>query len=236
MRRKRPVTSLEGFSALHNPFFQTNKGASKSNSKRGFSSDSNFKNMKEQATKLGPERSTGLVIKETGLVDQQDEDLPKAMQAALREDKDALELTQENKEIDLPMDVSIRLSEVHYPANYQVIESWAPGGFFINRRFLFGSIFLFPHFSLMWDAPKDVQDLSLDHFPLIPVMPKLDLLILGTGEYTERPNEEFLHELTRVIDVEYMGTRDACGVFNLLSQENRQVCAAIQCLEGDPFD
>ncbi|EPQ59035.1 DUF498-domain-containing protein [Gloeophyllum trabeum ATCC 11539] len=89
--------------------------------------------------------------------------------------------------------------------------------------FLEGKVFL-------WDVPQSLWDgWNKDRFEIFDtVVPKPDLLLLGTGKSAALPPpsiRSFLSEIGVQMDV--MDTRNACSTYNLLSEEGRRVAAAL---------
>lgn len=76
--------------------------------------------------------------------------------------------------------------------------------------------------------PLAIQDLKPHHFKLFELIrPPIDLLVLGTGEFTDFPSPEVLKYLKSFCKVEIQGTRSAAATFNMLNIEGRNVAAAL---------
>ncbi|KAJ7129145.1 NADH dehydrogenase 1 alpha subcomplex assembly factor 3 [Mycena epipterygia] len=88
--------------------------------------------------------------------------------------------------------------------------------------FLDGKVFL-------WDVPESVTQWGREHLAMFQaVVPKPEILILGTGVEMAHPPPSFRSYLTDLgIQVEVMNTRNACSTYNLLSEEGRRVAAAL---------
>ncbi|KAJ7506574.1 DUF498-domain-containing protein [Mycena galericulata] len=88
--------------------------------------------------------------------------------------------------------------------------------------FLDGKVFL-------WDVPESVTQWRREHLVMLEVVvPKPEILILGTGVEMAHPPPSFRSYLTELgIQVDVMSTRNACSTYNLLSEEGRRVAAAL---------
>jgi uncharacterized protein len=107
--------------------------------------------------------------------------------------------------------------------------------FQVNDICMHGSVLLFPRFMLLW-APKTLADITVDSLrPLALVRPKLDLLVLGTGNSVEQlsaPVLKYLDELG--VLVETCRSAEAVATFDMLNAEDRAVAAAIlACVPND---
>ncbi|KAF5369603.1 hypothetical protein D9757_010469 [Collybiopsis confluens] len=108
--------------------------------------------------------------------------------------------------------------------------------------FLEGKVFL-------WDVPRALmstgsgtgseedKQMIKDVFEIFEcVIPKPEILLLGTGKTIFRPPSfvrEYLNDLGIQLDV--MDTRNACSTYNLLSEEGRRVAAALLPLTPRPW-
>ncbi|KAI0321957.1 NADH dehydrogenase 1 alpha subcomplex assembly factor 3 [Amylostereum chailletii] len=89
--------------------------------------------------------------------------------------------------------------------------------------FLEGKVFL-------WDVPSTLwQGWSKDRFEIFDlVVPKPEILLLGTGKSVVPPPALLRHHLTQLgIQVDIMDSWNACTTYNLLSEEGRRVAAAL---------
>ncbi|KAJ7739846.1 DUF498-domain-containing protein [Mycena metata] len=88
--------------------------------------------------------------------------------------------------------------------------------------FIDGKVFL-------WDVPKSVTQWGREHLTLFEVVvPRPEILILGTGVELAHPPPSFRSYLTDLgIQVDVMSTRNACSTYNLLAEEGRRVAAAL---------
>ncbi|TFK55421.1 DUF498-domain-containing protein [Heliocybe sulcata] len=89
--------------------------------------------------------------------------------------------------------------------------------------FLEGKVFL-------WDVPQSLWDgWSKDRFEIFEtVVPKPDILLLGTGASASMPPPSIRAFLNGMgIQTDIMDTRNACSTYNLLAEEGRRVAAAL---------
>ncbi|CAE6529915.1 unnamed protein product [Rhizoctonia solani] len=91
--------------------------------------------------------------------------------------------------------------------------------------FLAGRVFL-------WDVPTPNDrwtNWGLEHFEVFDVVvPKPELLLLGTGKSAMLPPPKFREYLSRSgVQIDIMDTRNACSTYNLLAEEGRRVAAAL---------
>ncbi|KAJ6486434.1 DUF498-domain-containing protein [Mycena vitilis] len=88
--------------------------------------------------------------------------------------------------------------------------------------FLDGKVFL-------WDVPPSVTQWGHEHLAVFEVVvPRPEILILGTGVEMAHPPPSFRSYLTDLgIQVDVMSTRNACSTYNLLAEEGRRVAAAL---------
>ncbi|KAF9000208.1 NADH dehydrogenase 1 alpha subcomplex assembly factor 3 [Cyathus striatus] len=93
--------------------------------------------------------------------------------------------------------------------------------------FLEGNVFL-------WDVPESGtsnawKGWSEDRFNIFEVVvPKPEILLLGTGKTTSPPPPSLRAYLNKLgIQLDVMDTRNACSTYNLLAEEGRRVAAAL---------
>ncbi|KAJ7639447.1 DUF498-domain-containing protein [Roridomyces roridus] len=88
--------------------------------------------------------------------------------------------------------------------------------------FLDGKVFL-------WDVPDSVTQWGREHLAMFEVVvPKPEILILGTGVEMAHPPPSFRSHLAELgIQLDVMSTKNACSTYNLLSEEGRRVAAAL---------
>jgi len=93
--------------------------------------------------------------------------------------------------------------------------------------FLDGKVFL-------WDVPETQwEGWDKKHFEIFDVVvPKPEILLFGTGKKVSFVPPAFRQYLNQVgIQVDVMDTWNACSTYNLLTEEGRQVAAALLPLE-----
>ncbi|KAJ6560296.1 DUF498-domain-containing protein [Mycena capillaripes] len=97
--------------------------------------------------------------------------------------------------------------------------------------FIEGKVFL-------WDVPESVTQWGREHLSMFEVVvPRPEILILGTGEEMAHPPPSFKSYLMDLgIQVDVMSTRNACSTYNLLAEEGRRVAAALAPLTPRRWD
>ncbi|KAF8338793.1 NADH dehydrogenase 1 alpha subcomplex assembly factor 3 [Cantharellus anzutake] len=100
--------------------------------------------------------------------------------------------------------------------------------------FIGGRVFLWnvPPITTSWDA------WNLDHFKIFEVViPRPEILILGTGEKSLIPPPEIKKYLSSIgVQLDVMNTWNACSTYNLLVEEGRRVAAALLPLSHRQWD
>lgn len=128
---------------------------------------------------------------------------------------------------------AIEVSEGRRSENQLNIEGIEDGGFYISGQFLPGAAMVLPDVMLSWDV-KSMEDFSEEHLAIIEHLdPPLDLLIVGTGKYTERLPEKLTKAIRKICPVEVTGSFHAGATFNMLSAEGRVVGALMLPLPED---
>jgi NADH dehydrogenase [ubiquinone] 1 alpha subcomplex assembly factor 3 len=125
------------------------------------------------------------------------------------------------------------------------VDSLHKGGFTINKRRHAGPVLLLRNLALSWKVPADMSALSQDCFDVFAfVEPVPSLIILGTGNTLRYLNADVLKALRSLAPVEVLGelagaqtcsahptpssdSRNAVATFNILTQEDRIVGAAL---------
>jgi len=98
--------------------------------------------------------------------------------------------------------------------------------FFLGNHAVGGSLFVSPDLLLSWNSPATAQELKPEHFDIIDVLsPPLELVLIGTGEFTEMIPEEVKDSLRPRVPCEAMATFAAASSYNMLSAEGRRVAA-----------
>ncbi len=115
----------------------------------------------------------------------------------------------------------------------------ASGGFTINGAPLNGSVLCHPEAVFLWDVAR-VDDLSLESLVAARALdPAPELLLLGTGATAQLPPPAHWRAIKewasgRGIGVEIMDSPSACSTFNILTQEDRRVVAALIAVDAVP--
>ncbi|GBG32181.1 NADH dehydrogenase ubiquinone 1 alpha subcomplex assembly factor 3 [Hondaea fermentalgiana] len=128
---------------------------------------------------------------------------------------------------------AIEVSEGHMEENMNTIEAMEDNGFYISGNFVEGAVLVLPETLLSWNA-KTLDDITPDHLAILEHLnPPLDLLVLGTGKYTERVPDDLLAAIRKVVPLEVTGTFHAGATYNMLSAEGRVVGALMLPIEED---
>lgn len=113
--------------------------------------------------------------------------------------------------------------------DFLYVEAYSQIGFRLSNGFrIIGPCVLFPRSVLHWgiSGVDYISEESLSLFPLLE--PKLDLLIIGIGDYGSKYNKNIIKYLRSYkINVEILPTDQACSTFNFLNAERRIVAAAL---------
>lgn len=110
------------------------------------------------------------------------------------------------------------------------ISGFSSLGFLLNNGLrVIGPCAVFPRSILQWNV-RDVKDISEESLSLFTMLePKIDILILGVGNYDEVPklNKNVIkHFLAHKINFEVLSTEQAVSTFNILCDEKRYVAGA----------
>lgn len=114
------------------------------------------------------------------------------------------------------------------PGSGIMIHSYSPQGFDINGNKVIGPCAVLPPAILQWNvgSHKDITEESVSLFHML--VPKIEILVLGTGARIELINPSVLALLRRKgIAVEVQDTPNACATFNLLVSERRVAAAGL---------
>lgn len=115
------------------------------------------------------------------------------------------------------------------------IDNVSEGTFGVNGIVYHGSILAFPNFCVLW-KPKRWEDITPETLYLLELIkPKIDLLLLGSGNELRPLNPMTVAYLKKLgIATEIMKTSHAVSTFSMLNDEDRRVaCAAIAYEEGE---
>ena len=101
-------------------------------------------------------------------------------------------------------------------------------GFNVSGVRVGGGVFLLPSMAMLWDV-ESVEGLTADSLVLPQILiPRMDLLLLGTGKTMARVEDALLDPLRNAgIVVQVMDSANAAATFNFLAEEGRAVGAAL---------
>lgn len=112
-----------------------------------------------------------------------------------------------------------------------LIDTYSVDGFRLNKGlFVIGPCAVFPRTLFHWDV-RDHLDIDIPSLSLFYLLePKIDILILGVGDKENVKDidpsiRRFL--MKKKISHEILSTGDACGMFNFLNFENRNVACGL---------
>lgn len=109
-----------------------------------------------------------------------------------------------------------------------MIDSYSDCGFRLNNGiYTVGPLAAFPKTVLQWNV-KNIQGLTLESLSLFYLLePKLDILVIGTGDVRMLPSTHILEHLkSKKISTEILPTVQACSTFNFLNAEGRCIAGA----------
>ena len=110
-----------------------------------------------------------------------------------------------------------------------MIDTYNNYGFRLNNGiFAVGPLAVFPKTILQWNV-NDVKELTAESLSLFCLLePKIDILIIGTGEKRMLPSKDVLKYLkSNGISAEILPTDQACSTFNFLNAEGRCIAGAL---------
>ena len=112
--------------------------------------------------------------------------------------------------------------------NKSIIGGYTENGFLVNNVEMEGSCLVLPRSSFLW-APRTFEEITPESLKIIPlIFPSLEILLLGSGDRTRRPDPELAAAFrNQGIVVEQMTTVSAIGTFNILNTEDRRIGAAL---------
>uniref|UniRef100_S4REK2 NADH dehydrogenase [ubiquinone] 1 alpha subcomplex assembly factor 3 n=1 Tax=Petromyzon marinus TaxID=7757 RepID=S4REK2_PETMA len=108
------------------------------------------------------------------------------------------------------------------------VDSYGLHGFTVNGNRVIGPCAIIPHAIIQWNVGswKDISEESLSLFYLLE--PRIEILVLGTGDRVERLDAQLLRFMTRQgVAVEVQDTGHACSTFNFLVNDRRLVAAGL---------
>jgi len=101
------------------------------------------------------------------------------------------------------------------------------GNQILKKEMLTNSLIIMPHCLISDWAPRNIDELTQQHFELLPQRPP-QILLLGTGATHRWPSAELLGSLTNQgIAVEVMDTAAACRTYAILASDGRDIGAAL---------
>mmetsp|Transcript_35062 Transcript_35062/g.56119 ORF Transcript_35062/g.56119 Transcript_35062/m.56119 type:complete len:185 (-) Transcript_35062:1567-2121(-) len=126
-----------------------------------------------------------------------------------------------------PMEFSISVTQNEIADGKLAIDGMDEDGFFINGKFVEGSVFLLPETVIGWQVPG-FSGLKKEHFSLLGLIkPSIELLVIGTGPTMEQLDPELEAYLRSHCALEVCKTEAALSTFNFLMLEDRNVAGAI---------
>jgi len=130
------------------------------------------------------------------------------------------------------------------PANYSadeippLVTSYNERGFTIQGNKAVGPVVLLPRGFFSW-KPHSAKHITVESVQLFPLLvdPRIELLILGTGERIEFVSPHVKDYLRgHGIALEVLSTRHALAMFNMLLEEHRIVAAALIPPGYEPYE
>ncbi len=114
------------------------------------------------------------------------------------------------------------------PADRQVIDTYAPGRFRISNVVHEGSVIVMPDRTLSWSVENFGQFTVESLEPVLTAEPKVEILLIGTGERMQLLHSSLRRQLKEAgIVADVMDTRAACRTYNVLLSEARRVAAVL---------
>ncbi len=112
--------------------------------------------------------------------------------------------------------------------NGNAIQSYGPAGFVVSGQDFPTSLLLTEQFLHPWSAGV-LEDVTLDTLaPLLTLTPRIEVLIIGTGNNMQRLPEPLRLALrSKGLSVDAMDTGAACRTYTILQSEGRRVGAAL---------
>jgi len=123
-------------------------------------------------------------------------------------------------------------AELSVGAGLQVVQAYGDGGFRIAGAAHQGSVLVFRERTEAWPI-TDASGITIDSLrPAIEAEPRPDFLLIGCGAAFVPPPGALREALREAgIGLEWMDTGAACGTFNLLLADDRNVVAALVAVE-----
>lgn len=120
----------------------------------------------------------------------------------------------------------MKFAEDHNEANYK-ITGYETKGIMINERLFQQPLIVSPTTLISDWKPNNIKLLTAEDFEPFYEL-KAEVILLGTGEKQQFPNNDVLKQLAKMqIGFEIMDTQAACRTFNIIMSEGRNVVAGI---------
>ncbi|MCG5242614.1 Mth938-like domain-containing protein [Azospirillum doebereinerae] len=114
------------------------------------------------------------------------------------------------------------------PSDRQVIDGYGKGQFCVSGQWRVGAVIVLPDRTLPWSATEVASLTAADFAAVREAVPKVELLLLGTGPTMKLVPKALRQELRADgIVVEFMDSGAACRTYNVLLAEGRRVAAAL---------
>eukprot|EP00514_Thraustochytrium_sp_LLF1b_P013326 CAMPEP_0184541610 /NCGR_PEP_ID=MMETSP0199_2-20130426/1485_1 /TAXON_ID=1112570 /ORGANISM="Thraustochytrium sp., Strain LLF1b" /LENGTH=230 /DNA_ID=CAMNT_0026935345 /DNA_START=25 /DNA_END=717 /DNA_ORIENTATION=- len=127
---------------------------------------------------------------------------------------------------------SIEMSEDNV-GHKVVVRGMGGEGFFVNNEFVKGSIIAINDYVMSWNV-ESLDELTIAHFELARHLdPPPELILIGSGAFTEQLDPELLRQVRKIARVEVVGTEHAISTFNLMNVEDRIVFSAMLAVPDD---
>ncbi|MEM8569435.1 MAG: Mth938-like domain-containing protein [Pseudomonadota bacterium] len=118
----------------------------------------------------------------------------------------------------------MRSTEVNFPIDAVVIDSYAEDGFRLSGAIYRGAVCVFVDQAATWEGLCDLS-------PFLSRAHDIDILLLGLGAELIQPEAGFYEERRKLeaagVGVEVMTTPSACRTYNVLLAEGRRVAAGL---------
>ncbi|MCD8497119.1 MAG: Mth938-like domain-containing protein [Alphaproteobacteria bacterium] len=112
-------------------------------------------------------------------------------------------------------------------AGSQIIQSYAGGVFKISGVTHEEAVVVTASVTLPWSPPKNLSDLTIQHFESLPE--GIDVILLGTGAQMQflPPAVKMALKEAGLPAIDVMDTGAACRTYNVLLAEGRRVAACL---------
>lgn len=124
----------------------------------------------------------------------------------------------------------MKFNEELASSKHYAITAYDTGYIAVNNKLIKKTCLISPDYANEWDI-SDFQALSAEHISALLAL-KPEIILLGTGEKHQLPNEPLLKALVNThIGFEIMHTAAACRTYNILMGEGRNVVAGLFIME-----